>query len=497
MSESLLDGVHGLLVRAAAVAPPEDRSALDEASRRLAEPLRVAIAGRVKAGKSTLLNALVGEELAPTDASECTRVVTWYRNGLTYKIGAHLRSGERVPVQFDRADRAITIQLGAVDVHDVDHLEVEWPSRRLEAMTLIDTPGVGSLSHDVSARAHDFLEADGDQPAPADAVVYLMRHVHPGDVRLLESFRDTDHPGSPVSAVGVLSRADEIGACRLDAIDVAQRAASRYVAAPELRGLCLTVVPVAGLAAQAAATLTEGQFRQLAAVAQLPPRQLTELLLTVDRFAASDVDADVTVDQRKLLLERLGLYAVRVAVDAIRTSRVASSPQLARELLLRSGLPALQSLLALHFAGRSRMLKARTALAVLDTALHRHADAPGVEAVLRDAERLEAGAHEFEEVRILTALRVGALDVGDDRRDELVRLLGGSGAESSTRVGLDAGAPEDEIAATASVQLARWRRVADHPLSSRDVVMAAQAAVRTCEGILGDLAQRHTTGSTP
>ena len=38
----------------------------------------VAIAGKVKAGKSTLLNALVGEEIAPTDAGECTRVVTWY-----------------------------------------------------------------------------------------------------------------------------------------------------------------------------------------------------------------------------------------------------------------------------------------------------------------------------------------------------------------------------------------------------------------------------------
>ena len=39
---------------------------------RLDEPLRVAIAGKVKAGKSTLLNALVGEQVAPTDAGECT-----------------------------------------------------------------------------------------------------------------------------------------------------------------------------------------------------------------------------------------------------------------------------------------------------------------------------------------------------------------------------------------------------------------------------------------
>ena len=46
---------------------------------RLQGPIRLAIAGKVKAGKSTLLNALIGEELAPTDAGECTRIVTWYR----------------------------------------------------------------------------------------------------------------------------------------------------------------------------------------------------------------------------------------------------------------------------------------------------------------------------------------------------------------------------------------------------------------------------------
>ena len=65
------------------------------AMRRLDEPLRVAIAGRVKAGKSTLLNALVGERLAATDAGECTRVVTWYRNALGYKVVAELGPAAR------------------------------------------------------------------------------------------------------------------------------------------------------------------------------------------------------------------------------------------------------------------------------------------------------------------------------------------------------------------------------------------------------------------
>ena len=78
------------LARAAA-AGTDQAPAVDAIERRLDEPLRVAIAGRVKAGKSTLLNALVGERLAATDAGECTRIVTWYRHGLGYTVTADLR----------------------------------------------------------------------------------------------------------------------------------------------------------------------------------------------------------------------------------------------------------------------------------------------------------------------------------------------------------------------------------------------------------------------
>ena len=72
--------------------------------RRLDEPLRVAIAGKVKAGKSTLLNALVGEELAPTDAGECTKIVTWYVDGIAYRVTLHPRDGQAPRVEMPRTE---------------------------------------------------------------------------------------------------------------------------------------------------------------------------------------------------------------------------------------------------------------------------------------------------------------------------------------------------------------------------------------------------------
>src|SRR5262245_52397376 len=106
---------------------------------RIDEPLRVAIAGRIKAGKSTLLNALVGDRLAPTDAGECTRIVTWYQDGHTYQVVGHPRQGAPRQLRFTRDGGAIEVDLGGVKPEDIGQLVVTWPSQELRTATLIDT----------------------------------------------------------------------------------------------------------------------------------------------------------------------------------------------------------------------------------------------------------------------------------------------------------------------------------------------------------------------
>ena len=113
------------------------------------------------------------------------------------------------------------------------------------------------------------LAADDGRAPVADAVLYLMRHTHASDVRFLESFHDDELAhGTPMNSVGVLSRADEIGACRLDAMEVADRIALRYEADPRLRRLCPVIVPVNGLLAFAATTLREVEYAMLATLAR-------------------------------------------------------------------------------------------------------------------------------------------------------------------------------------------------------------------------------------
>jgi hypothetical protein len=452
---------------------------------RFDEPLRVAIAGKVKAGKSTLLNALVGEDIAPTDAGECTRVVTWYQDGPSPRVTMYPRGGSPRQLSIHRRDGALNFDLAGIPPDRVDRLTVDWPSQSLRGTTLIDTPGIDSLSTDVSARSHAFL-APEDEPTAADAVVYLMRHLHSGDVRFLESFQDQGvAKATAVNTIAVLSRADEIGVGRLDALMSAKKIASRYRADPKLRDLCQTVVAVAGLLAQTGRTLKQAEYAALSQLAQLPREEMDALLLSADRFVKAETTAPLTSEVRAALLDRLGLFGVRLGVTLIRQG-ISDPSTLSAELVRRSGLDDLREVLAIQFTERRDLLKARSALLALDLVLRRE-PRPSSAPLAVDLERIMSGAHEFAELRMLSALRSGAVKVPEEARVEAERLLGGDGGSVPARLGLDQAADPREARAAAMDALGRWRRRAENPLSSRTVADTARTVMRSCEGILATL----------
>ncbi|MHC1562254.1 dynamin family protein [Actinomycetospora sp. C-140] len=466
------------LYRGAPAAP-----VLERATRRLDEPLRVAIAGRLKAGKSTLLNALVGQELAATDAGECTRIVTWFRDGHTYRVQALLRDGSARQLPPGPTGGLLDIDLGRLGADDVDRLLVDWPSQALRSMTLVDTPGLDSLSAELSRRTEAALAPGAGGISEADAVVYLMRHVHASDMRFLEAFRDDPGERRAINAVGVLARADEVGHARPDALESAAAIAARYREDQRLRGLCQTVMPVAGLLAASAATLREDEFRALGRLATAPEADTDRLLLSASRFATAETDVEVDARRRAVLLDRYGLFGVRRSVRLLREGTVTTAGELSRELVRESGLGPLREVLTTRFAGRADVLRAQSALTVLEGVIKRW-PVSSAASLRTEIEQITAGAHEFVEVRLLDRLHTGAIPLPDEERFEAERLLGGEGLGPPARLGLPDDARGEEVARAAQSTLGRWQRRAEHPGSPREVRDAARAVVRTCEGLL-------------
>lgn len=465
---------------------PEVIGQLDRITARLNEPIRIALAGTLKSGKSTLVNALVGECIAPTDATEATRIVTWFRRGPTPKATANHRDGRRAGLPIVRTEGAgLTFDFGSLNPADVVDIDVEWPAGELAAATVIDTPGTSSLTRDVSERTLRLLIPSDGVPR-VDAVVFLLRTLNAADIALLKQIGDlVGGSAGALGVIGVASRADEIGAGRIDAMLSARDVAARFTAELDRTGICQAVVPVSGLLALTARTLRQDEFDALRELAAVDAAELNKAMLSADRFVRDDPALPVDGRTRAELLDRFGMFGVRIAVTLLRAG-VSDATTLAADLLERSGLVALREVIDQHFAQRSDQLKAHTALIALRRFVERY-PTPATPRIIADIDPLLADTHAFEELRLLSQLRSRPTTLTEDEMASLRRIIGGSGTAASSRLGLtDSNRDDGPRAAFAAAQ--RWRRRAQHPLNDPFTTRACRAAVRSAEALVAQYA---------
>jgi hypothetical protein len=350
-------------------------------------------------------------------------------------------------------------------------------------MTLIDTPGLASVHGENSARTEDFLTTHDDRPGAADAVLYLLRHVHRHDIEFLDAFMDRRviH-ASPSNAIAVLSRSDEIGGGRLDALESARRIAGRYRADPQLRSLAGTVVPVAGLLAETGTTLREDEYTALRMLADEDQPTLDSLLVTADRFVEPSV-GPLTVELRRDLLDRFGLFGVRYAVDRIQRGNVDSAATLSSTLVAASGLGELEAVIRDRFLPQARVLKARSVLAGLRTLSGRaRSQWPDETAQLESAiERIEASATEVAAIRLLHLVVSGQARLGEAEATELRTLV--LERDDRRRLGLAGDGADDELRERAVTAAGRWHTRAGDPLADPATVEVCEIAARLFEQV--------------
>jgi hypothetical protein len=458
---------------------------------RLDEPIRIAIAGRVKAGKSTLLNALVGERLAATDAGECTRIPTWYRHGESYKVMAIRRDGEPKELHFNRDDGRLDIDLGFLAVEDIERIEVEWPLDALKDGILIDTPGLASLDDSASVRTRDLLGLDHDRASQADAVLYCLRHLHKSDAEYLGAFLDHSVVGaSAANAVAVLTRADEIGAGRPDALQSAGRIAVRYTSDPRVRAMCTAVVPVVGLMGETGQSLTEAEAATVRDIAAQTDAELADQLVSADRFAGGGGAVDQ--EHRADLLDRLGVYGIRVAVGFARQAaaegRRLTAIDLGKHLIDQSGLITLSRVMERYFVPQADALKARSALLGLRAVAHQVAESDVAlsDRQLGRLEQLEAASAELLVQRIRFLVTSGEVRLADVQLGVAERFLGASTVAS--RLGLPPDADAAALQARSIALVEAWRALSGGGLLDPVTAEAIDGLVHIAEGLHQSLA---------
>lgn len=398
------------------------------------EPLRVAVAGRIKAGKSTLVNALLRQRVAPTDVGECTRFVTWYRYGFPERLEIVGKDGSRRPRPL-RADGSLPPELG-VDPTEIHHLDVFLGNAQLRRLTVIDTPGLASVHDDRAAATRELLAIDQDsRAAVSDADVLLLVMAMDGrdtDDDVLHAF-EAQFDGlrkTALNAAAVLSKIDlidEPGAAVRSRIDEIARAV-----AGRLRTPLAAVVPLATLLAETTecGLLSDDDLDALAALGALDATSRTRILRTVDRFVSAD--APVSSSRRSRLLERLDLHGVAIAM-----SHLQAEPRqtLLRRLREEAGTETFRNLVLDAVARNADVLKC----ARLMTALARlGADGPARAAVLRALEELwlDPALHAVRLERAAQLHAAGEAELPADMASELHAMArGASGALPALELG--------------------------------------------------------------
>ena len=127
---------------------------MESASRNLRQGVfRLLVLGDMKRGKSTFLNALIGENLLPSDVNPCTALLTILRYGPHKKITVHFLDGtEPETLDFETFKKRYTIdpaEAKRLEDNDelafpnVSHAIAEYPLPLLEkGVEIVDSPGL-------------------------------------------------------------------------------------------------------------------------------------------------------------------------------------------------------------------------------------------------------------------------------------------------------------------------------------------------------------------
>jgi predicted GTPase len=348
---------------------------MERLTRQVDEPCVVAVVGRVNAGKSTFINALLRDDLAVVGTLETTATINYfsYVDPKDYDperpVRCYWRGGG-----FSDESRMFLDSLQGNDLETlrradgIQKLEYRLPDSLLKEITLVDTPGTGGVVEEHQDRTADFMnlseqlrtrhEQDTQRlNSEADAVIYLIgSEAKATDKAFLQEFAEaTGGQSRSFNALGVMAMID-----LMEPEDMARCGERAERIAEQLNDSLNTVVPVSASLYREVDRLEDdkiGLNRLVGALRRIPFETLGFLLDDEDFFLNEELsDCPVSSAERR---ELRGDAPWRVFATI---ARVAADNSLSPDLVVKklrelSGFDMLLKVLNLHFIERGHLLR--------------------------------------------------------------------------------------------------------------------------------------------
>jgi len=150
--------------------------------------LVVSVAGEINRGKSTFLNALMGNKIFPSRATVCTAGVTVLDNGESPLAEVVFNNGNKEKIDLTGGEPA-KILAGHIsrtneNVREISSLNIKYPNPFSgNGIRLVDTPGVNDPENWREEITYNYLSA-------SDAVIMLLDPVQPLSKSEVEFLKD-------------------------------------------------------------------------------------------------------------------------------------------------------------------------------------------------------------------------------------------------------------------------------------------------------------------
>ena len=154
--------------------------------KRSSEPFTLVILGEFKRGKSTIINALLGKELAPSNVSPETYTINEISYGQIPKVEAVLENGDRRVLTFRDITRDRLKVKMRLYPSKIAYLDIRDNAEILKELRIVDTPGLSDLE-DLDKQVTEYLvNADAIMYATSSLLpfseteqIYLASHIQP------------------------------------------------------------------------------------------------------------------------------------------------------------------------------------------------------------------------------------------------------------------------------------------------------------------------------
>ena len=476
---------------------------LNEMRSRLDEPLRVAVVGIMKAGKSTFMNALMGASILYTGNLETTYTVGWFRYAPQPSLTICFRDGSTQNAPFEDLEKwsVRTYEKLNPRINDVKYLIIYYPSEVLKQLEFIDTPGLNSVYGTDAQNTLDFLSIKGSEDtlheaSMADAIIYAFSRSAAGyDKEILDAFHQGSGNSSPINSIGILTKVDATGIwdiwSDLTPVEAAQVVTKTVMDSPSIKRLLFSAYPVCAKVVEGYTQLNEVDWDALRHLSALEADCIPDFLYDAGQFSTSTDEEFQSVapfEVRTHLMNTIGQYGVVAITELLRDG--VSKGEIGEKLQKLCGIESIRQVLLSHFGTRTFLIKTRyifTHIRSMINTLKKQALGNSqlghiCRQIDEEMEDLMSSIQVLKELKVLQMYYNNQLSFDTPEEvEDLLHVTGEYGRSAEARLGMPEGTTVARLEETAREKTALWHEKSGGWMHSGAYVEAAGVLARSYE----------------